>query len=263
VALKIGLIGMIGEALEDDFWGTLRRVADMGYEGIEGSAGLAERAGLPIPEMRQKLEAMGLLPVAQGGIKLGMGDDELRQAIATARAAGCKYIVQYWAACEDEQALLRDAEFYNEAGRMCHEEGLFLCYHNHDHEFKTFNGKHGLEILLDNTNPEYFGAELDVAWTTFGGADPVAIIRKYAGRCPVLHMKDFARLEPGCETASGNRKAAQFTEVGTGIVDTEGVVEAARTCGVEWLVVEQDRARDLPRMESAKVSCENLKALVG
>lgn len=96
-----------------------------------------------------------------------------------------------------------------------------------------------------------------------GGGDPVSLIRKYAGRFPVLQMKDLVRLHEGCEAAKGNRKEAQFTEVGTGIVDTAGCVEAARSCGVEWLVVEQDRPRELPPMESIRVSHDNLRTLAG
>jgi hypothetical protein len=33
--------------------------------------------------------------------------------------------------------------------------------------------------------------------------------------------------------------------------------------GVEWLVIEQDRVRDLPPMDSIRVSYENLKRIVG
>jgi len=40
-------------------------------------------------------------------------------------------------------------------------------------------------------------------------------------------------------------------------------VAAARECGVKWLVVEQDRMRDLGPMESIRVSYENLGRLVG
>jgi sugar phosphate isomerase/epimerase len=100
-------------------------------------------------------------------------------------------------------------------------------------------------------------------WLTFGGGDPVQFIRKYRGRVPALHAKDVVTLMDGCDQARGDREKAQFTEVGTGIVNTAGVVEAARECGVRWITVEQDRPRDLSPMESIKVSYDNLKKLVG
>jgi sugar phosphate isomerase/epimerase len=67
----------------------------------------------------------------------------------------------------------------------------------------------------------------------------------------------------GGETGNEGRKSTEFTEVGTGVVNVEGVVEAARECGVDWLVVEQDRMRDLSPMESIRVSYDNLRRLVG
>ena len=89
------------------------------------------------------------------------------------------------------------------------------------------------------------------------------MIRKYAGRCPILHVKDLAEVPPGGATSNDGRTETRFTEVGTGVVDVRGAVEAARECGVDWLVVEQDRMRDLSPMESARVSYDNLKAIVG
>jgi len=263
MALKIGLVGVVGQEMKQDPWATLKRIAEIGYEGIEGVAGVAPQVGVSVPELRDKLQSMGLRASGMGSIRLEMTDEVIDEAIAAARDIGSDYIMDYWEPSNDEEELLRNAEYYNRVGKRCRQEGIRFCYHNHDHEMKQFNGKRALEILLDNTDPEHLFAELDVAWVTYGGADPVELIRKYAGRCPVLHMKDFLRLEPGCETAEGNRKATQFTEVGTGVVNTAGVVEAARTCGVEWLTVEQDRPRDLAPLDSIQVSFDNLKALVG
>ena len=33
---KIGLIGIVHEETKADLWGTMRRVAEIGYQGIEG-----------------------------------------------------------------------------------------------------------------------------------------------------------------------------------------------------------------------------------
>jgi sugar phosphate isomerase/epimerase len=76
-------------------------------------------------------------------------------------------------------------------------------------------------------------------------------------------MKDIAAVPEGGNVSNDGRKGTQFTEVGTGVVDVEGAVEAARESGVEWLVVEQDRLADLPPMESIAVSYRNLKKVVG
>ncbi len=263
MALKIGLIGIIGEELKKDAWGTLRRVSEIGYQGIEGAGGIASRAGLSPRQVREKLDELGLEAVAQGQVRQGMDDGQIDEVIATAQGVGCRHVVAYWGPVESERQLREEAEFFDHVGERCAEAGLDFLYHNHNHELATFDGRYALDILMENTDPANVKCELDVAWVTYGGGDPVELIGRYAGRCPVLHMKDIAVAPEGGETANEGRKETQFTEVGTGVVDTAGVVQAARQCGVEWLVIEQDRMRDLTPMESVEVSFRNLKALVG
>jgi len=147
-------------------------------------------------------------------------------------------------------------------GARCRQEGLSFCYHNHNHEFAAFDGEYGLDILLGNTDPQNLLLELDVMWATYGGADPAAVIRRYAGRCPILHVKDVVVVPGGADT-SNERKDVQFTEVGTGVVPLQAVAEAAHECGVQWCVVEQDRMRDLAPMDSMRVSYENLRKALG
>jgi sugar phosphate isomerase/epimerase len=262
MGLKIGLIGIVGEEMKNDPWGTLERVAQIGYQGVEGTAGLASRTGLTVDELQMRLAGLGLKSVAQG-LRLHQGETSPAESIATARSLASKYIVQYWGPCESVDQLKRQAELFDHVGAECREAGITFCYHNHNHEFAQFDGKTGLDILMENCDPRNVAVELDVAWVTYGGVDPVATIRKYAGRCPILHMKDLAVVPEGGYTGNEEREGTQFTEVGTGVVNTQGVVEAARECGVKWLVVEQDRMRDLAPMDSIRVSYENLKRIVG
>jgi sugar phosphate isomerase/epimerase len=263
VALRIGLIGIVGAEMKADPWGTLTRVAEIGYEGMEGAAGVARRAGISVEEAKAKLDELGLAAVAQGG-SFQKGDDEkLKEAIAGAKASGARYVVTYWAPCESRDQVLAHAEVLNGFGALCREEGLRFCYHNHNQEFAAFDGEYGLDILMANTDPDDVLLELDVAWVTYGGADPSTMIHKYADRCPILHIKDLAVVPEGGDTGNDSRSETQFTEVGTGVVDIAGSVAAARDCGVEWLVVEQDRMRDLEPMDSIHVSYDNLKRIVG
>jgi sugar phosphate isomerase/epimerase len=261
--MKIGYIGIIQGELEADPTGTLEWVAGLGFDGMEGAAAMAPRFGLGIVETRKKLNDLGLHAAPQGVVKLGQSDAEIGAVIESAREIGAEYVVQYYAPFDGSEEILRYTDFFNRVGKLCREEGLVFIYHNHDHEFKRYDGVYGLELMLANTDPELVKSELDVAWVTFGGADPAAFLRKYAGRCPVLHMKDFARLEPGCDRAVGNRREAVFAEVGTGVVDTKGVVRAAKECEVDWLVIEQDRMNTLTPRESLEVSYRNLARLVG
>ncbi len=262
MTLKIGLIGIIGGELKEDPDGTLQEVGRVGYDGIEGGVGIASRAGLSVGELKARLEALGLESVANGGVLLPGDDEKADSAVQGALMLGARYVVSYWGPCEERDEVLGLAEFLDGFGARCRAEGLRFCYHNHNHEFARFGDERGLDVLMANTDPANVALELDVAWATYGGCDPGEIIRRYAGRCPLLHVKDLAEVPEGGQTGNEGRRETQFTEVGTGLVDVEGAVEAARECGVEWLVVEQDRMRDLEPMESIRVSYANLRALI-
>jgi sugar phosphate isomerase/epimerase len=264
MALRVGLIGIVGRQMQEDLEGTLRSIAEMGYEGVEGAGHVAARLELPLAELRRQLDAFHLAAVAQGGVFLEDDEDRLEGAVEAAVTLGAPYVVSYWGPCESRDGVLRLAEWLDRYGARCREAGLQFCYHNHNHELAVFDGGHGLDLLAENTDPDNVKLELDVAWLTYGGVEPAATIRRYAGRCPILHVKDLAEVPEGGETSNDERgEAVAFTEVGTGVVDVEGVVAAARDSGVEWLVVEQDRMRELPPMASARVSCRNLKRIMG
>lgn len=259
--MKIGLIGIVGQELDKDFWGTMQKVAATGYQGIETGRHALEKAGMPLPELSRRLQDLGLVVITLGSSKDSFANGSLAP-IETAKAIGAKRITFYYGPCDSVEQLKRDAEVYNEIGARCREHGIELLYHNHDHEFRRFGDQYGLDILMENTDPELVKLNLDVAWVYFGGAQPDEVIRHYAGRCPVLHIKDLLGLEPGCESASGDRGKARFTEVGTGVVPVKSAVAAAEDAGVEWLTVEQDRLRDLPAFESIEVSYRNLRRFV-
>ena len=145
---------------------------------------------------------------------------------------------------------MRDAELYNKAGARLAEEGLTLCYHNHEHEFQTvFDGVYALDVLAQNTDPKALKFELDIAWISFGGEDPVKVLKRMAGRVPAIHVKDLYDLS--------DRNS--FTAIGTGSVRVKESVEAAIQAGVEWLVVEQDTLRNLTAFETLTLSFLYLK----
>lgn len=261
MAPKIGLIGIVSKELQEDLWGTLERVAKIGYQGMEGAGGLGARSGIPMAEVKQKLAALGLHPIA-GSVRLPSEPADQDRSIARAKEAGCKYIIDYYAPVESKDQVLRTAEMLDAFGARCRKEGLSFCYHNHNHEFAKFDGQYALDILMANTDPKNVLVELDIMWVTYGGADPAAVIRQYAGRCPILHIKDVVVVPGGADTGN-ERKDVQFTEVGTGVVKLKAAMRAARDCGVEWAVVEQDKMRDLSPMDSIQVSYTNLKKALG
>jgi sugar phosphate isomerase/epimerase len=262
MAPKIGFIGILRDELDRDTTGTLRWVADLGFDGMEGAASLAEKLGLPVAETKAMLDAIGLEVPVQGGIKFGQTDGEIRAAVAKAKAIGASYVVDYLAPFNNRDEILRYADFSARAGRICGDEGIGLLYHNHNHEMSMIDGERGIEIFLDNTDPSLVNVELDVGWVAFGGGNPVELIETYPGRFPVLHMKDFESLMPDAKDTGAARNAATFAEVGDGVVDMQGVVAAAKKAGIAWLIIEQDRMNKLSPKESLERSYRNLKPMI-
>ncbi|MFW6260621.1 MAG: sugar phosphate isomerase/epimerase family protein [Spirochaetota bacterium] len=264
MAPNIGLIGLgIKDLVDKDPEWVLQWLSQLGLDGIEGAASYAEKLGIDEDELKRKLDGLGLAVPCQGGIKYGKSDDEIRESIATAKTMGAPFVVDYFAPFNDKNEILEYARYYERAGKICADAGVGLLYHNHNQEMARFDGKRGIEILLENTDPTLVNVELDVGWVAFGGGNPVELIEAYPDRFPVLHMKDFESLMPDAADPGAARKEAVFTEVGDGVVDIKGVVAAAKQAGVRWLTIEQDRLNKLGPKESLERSFANLKALVG
>ena len=106
-----------------------------------------------------------------------------------------------------------------------------------------------MDIIYEKTDPNYFQAQIDVYWVQYAGVDPAAYIRKYPGRCPMIHLKDMEK---------GPAKA--FAEVGNGILDLKEIFAASEEVGVQWYIVEQDTCKR-PTLESVKISIDNLRKM--
>ena len=75
--------------------------------------------------------------------------------------------------------------------------------------------------------------EVDLGWVKVGGADPLAVVKQYAGRIDMLHVKDMVA-DPS--QPIGYRSV----EVGKGIIDWKPVLEAARREHVQMAIIEQE-----------------------
>ena len=58
-------------------------------------------------------------------------------------------------------------------GKKLADNGLQFIYHNHHFEFMKFDGVLGMDILLNESDPEAFGFEIDTYWVQAGGANPL------------------------------------------------------------------------------------------
>jgi sugar phosphate isomerase/epimerase len=175
---------------------------------------------------------------------------DANKVIEDTEALGLAFAVVSWVGgemCPDKAAWIRCAKAMDTAGEKLRDAGITLCYHNHAHEFEKYDGQPVLELIYETAAPENLAAQIDAYWVKFGGDDPVRLLRKYAGRCPLLHVKDMEAQEPHT-----------FAEVGRGILDWPAIFAAAKDADVRWYIVEQDECRG-DSLESARVSAEFMR----
>jgi sugar phosphate isomerase/epimerase len=190
------------------------------------------------------------LPV--GGFEFKASEEELKKSMNLLKSLKVKYAVVYWPWYTGGPFKLEDciksAERLNYLGKVCKENGLILCWHNHDKEFATMEAGLPFDYLMKNTDSELVKCELDLYWVKKGGADPLKVMKQYPGRFPVLHVKDMA---------SG--PMMDFECPGSGIIDFPSLFSEAEKQGIKHYFVERDNVPD--GMACLKSAGEYLKRI--
>lgn len=223
----------VRQDLEADFTGTLQRVKDMGYDGVEFYNAFA---GFTPQQVRQICDGIGL-EVFSNHFPLQAVMTDLDRVLEDSKTLGLTYVTIPSIPSRPGATPDRFKETVaalDSIGAKVREAGFVLLYHNHDFEFAQLpDGTVGHDYMFASSDPDRLQLELDVCWADFAGQDVPAMVRRYAGRVPVLHMKDYTR------EGIGNRRI-EFRPLGHGVMDLEAVLEAAGESGVRWLCVEQD-----------------------
>ncbi|ADB29430.1 Xylose isomerase domain protein TIM barrel [Kribbella flavida DSM 17836] len=231
------------EALADDYPGTLRRLAEIGYRTV----GVSGRFGHSAAEIRSYADAAGLRIVLEhvGYQRL---TDDWEGALADVHTLGGRWIVVPSLPVElrTPDGFREAAAAFNQAGEAARAAGLKLLFHNHGHDFAEVDGQVLFDILLAEVEPDLLGFELDLYWVVDGGKNPVDYFQQYPGRFPALHVKDMA--------ADGS-----FEDVGMGRLDFPAIFDRADRGGVEQWLVEHDAPVD--PWASARTSYRSLAQL--
>lgn len=114
---------------------------------------------------------------------------------------------------------------------IIYKEGFKFTYHNHHREFRKFNGKRIMDMMIEGLDPEKTSFCFDTYWVQHAGGDVCEWMEKLAGRIDILHLKD---------KAVGLDNNPFITEVGNGNMNFKKIIETAEKIGVKYYVVEQD-----------------------
>ncbi|MFK7805385.1 MAG: sugar phosphate isomerase/epimerase family protein [Anaerolineae bacterium] len=231
---------------EDDFLQTLKKVRQIGYTSVQISA----IGPIPPEKVKACLDKSGL----QCCITHTAFDrliDDLPAVIREHQLWNCQHVglghMPPQFIDQGEAGYLEFAKIANSVGQKLADAGLTFSYHNHSFEFQKFNGRTGMDIIFEETDPRYCHAILDTYWVQHGGGDPAVWIHKMDDRQSVVHYKDMVIFE----------RAHQFAEVGEGNMNWETINQAVRECDVPFIAVEQDICQRDP-FESLQISYNNL-----
>ena len=261
----------VREDAEKDFAGTMKKMKEIGYDGVE----LAGLYGLEPAAIKAAIEDAGLVALS-AHVPFQELVADMEGTIQKYVEIGMKYIAIPYLMEEDRpgtEKFLKNIEIFRQIGEACNKVGITLLYHNHDFEFVKIGGKYALDVLYDTVPADLLQTELDTCWVNVGGEDPSAYVRKYAGRAPVVHLKDFylsgekpeqmyELIGIESEKKEEEKKTFEFRPLGKGMQDMPAILAASEDAGAEWVIVEQDEpSMGKSPMECAQISIEYLKTL--
>jgi sugar phosphate isomerase/epimerase len=231
---------------KQDYAGTLREVAKIGYKAVQVSG-----FGNSNPkEIRKVLDDLQL-GSAGTHLALALFEKEFEKVVEYTKDLRAGYAIIPSLPPERRQTAddwRKLGELFTDFGRRLKAEGLGLAYHNHAFEFQMFDGRYGYDLLFDSVDLGVVQTELDTYWIQYGGADPVKYLHTFAGHIQIVHYKDMG---PGPDRP--------MVPVGDGILDWPNILAASKKGGAEFLCIEQDNCAPLQPLEAARKSLENCR----
>ena len=237
----------VREDAERDFAGTMKKIKEMGYDGVE----LAGLYGLTPKEVKAAIEDAGLVALS-AHVPFQELVADMEGTIAQYVEIGVKFIAIPYLMEEDRPGTPKfegNVKLFEEIAKACKAHGIQTLYHNHDFEFqKMSDGRYALDYIYDTIPADLLQTEIDTCWVKVAGEDPAAYIKKYTNRSPLVHLKDFHKEgKPanmyeliGTEVKKEESHGTfEFRPVGHGDQDFGPILEASVEAGAQWVVVEQ------------------------
>ncbi len=269
---KLGLqLYSVRNEMEKDMEGTIKAVADMGYDCVE----FAGYFGRTAEEVREMCDRYGLEIVSVHQIHPPMLERP-EEEIRFFKTLGIKYYAIPYVGKEDWEAnydkLIGE---FRQISEILKNTGIKLLYHNHDFEFYSKRGDLCvLDSIYEDLGTDVIAPELDTCWVHYSGNDPIAYIEKYGEAEEVLHLKDFectklaggpvyALIDAEGKAQGGDKDSDgfEFRPVGYGRQNVPAIMKAAEDTAIKYVIVEQDNHPSGDALKDAKDSIDYLKSI--
>lgn len=223
-----------------DVEGTLRKVAAMGYQGVE----FAGFYNLPAKTLRQMLDDCGL---RCSGTHLGLDALEgaaFEETIATNKTLGNDRLIVPGVDLDNLAQTIARLGAAHVHAKTC---GMRVGFHNHTQEFEMNNGMTKFDRIFSSL-PSDFLVQLDIGWATCAGQDVPALLRKYAKQLESVHVKEFHPTDKSAAVGEGSVKWPALFDI------------LEKETSVKWYVVEQE-AFAIGPMETVKTCIDNIRKM--
>jgi len=249
---KLDKFGMqlwtVKNALGKDPQGVLKQLSDDGYkliESFEGNKGMFW--GMSNTDFKKYMDELGMTIISS---HCNTSKDFEKKA-GDAAAIGMKYLLNpYVPVQKTADDYKKIAEEFNKNGDVCKKAGIRFGYHNHAHDFKMVDNQAAMDIYLQNTDPALVDFEMDIYWVVTAKQDPEAWLKKYKDRFRLCHIKDRIK---------GSTEEDASCILGQGSIDFKKILDTAKSNGMQYYIVEQERYDNTTEMDCAKADAEYLK----
>ncbi len=244
----------VKDAVEKDFKGTLKSLADMGFDGVEFAGNYGGMENDPAA-LKAFMEKVGLKSAGAHVHFPAFEDDQIDATLTLHKTLGTPFLIipmdgRAWDP-EGVKALVADL---NRVSALLAPHGIKVGYHNHHQEFAAYGEATYWDYIAQNTGPDVV-MQLDVGWVTVAGFSPAEYVKRYPGRTMSTHYK--SKLPEDAPEGA-------LPLIGEGVIDWKKLYKANRKYGgTLWYTVEQeDYPNGMSSMDAVKTSFTNLKTIL-
>ena len=251
--IRLGLqIHAVREAFAEDYVTTFWRIAEMGYEGVELNYWrLTEDPQVYAQELQKNgLECLGCMFLPSRFL-----EEELQGVISACKALGtdstviCSLDVNRIK--EDPAYPAEVVEQLKQVQKTLRAAGIQTGYHSHDTDSKRLEDGGSFYEYVMTHMPKDFAMVIDTGNTMAGGDDPIALLKQFPGRTPVLHLKGYGQ------------EKDYITPLWESELDMEKLLTIALDeCGTETIIVEFGTRGDYDPFDWAEKSLVWLKDIL-
>ncbi|HET6723726.1 MAG TPA: sugar phosphate isomerase/epimerase, partial [Chitinophagaceae bacterium] len=199
--------------IDNDVEGTLKKIAGVGYKKIESAfSKKGGYYGMRPKEFAKFLKDQGMswkshhvlgapfkmppgakMPTGADGKPMTIPPmrnlrDNMQELVDEVAEGEVPYLVCANTPISTLDEVKASIDTLNKTDEACKKAKVNFAYHNHDAEFRAVEGQIPYEMFLSQTKMQM---ELDLAWATKGGKDPVELFKQHRGRFPLWHVKDL------------------------------------------------------------------------